>query len=56
MCDIIWPPAPFKICYLARILKELHEPALKHAVCVNPRDADHSNLKLAADGDILNTK
>ena len=28
MCDIIWPPAPFKICYLARILKELHEPGI----------------------------
>ena len=28
MCDIIWPPAPFKIYYLARNLKELHEPAL----------------------------
>ena len=27
---IIWPPAPFKICYLARILKELHEPALNN--------------------------
>ena len=28
MCDIIWPPAPLKICYLARNTKELHEPAL----------------------------
>ena len=28
MCDIISPPAPFKICYLARNLKELHEPAI----------------------------
>ena len=28
MCDIISPPAPFKICYLARNLKELHEPDL----------------------------
>ena len=23
MCDIIWPPAPFKSCYLARYLKEV---------------------------------
>ena len=30
MCDIIWPPAPFKICYLARNMKELHEPALNY--------------------------
>ena len=29
MCDIIWPPAPFKICYLARNLKELHEVAIE---------------------------
>ena len=28
MCDIIWAPAPLKICYLARNLKELHEPVL----------------------------
>ena len=28
MCDIIWPPAPLKICYLARNKKELHEPDL----------------------------
>ena len=31
MCDIIWPPAPLKICYLARNQKELHEPALLEA-------------------------
>ena len=23
MCDIIWPPAPFKLCYLARNPKEV---------------------------------
>ena len=23
MCDIIWPPAPFQSCYLARNLKEV---------------------------------
>ena len=35
MCDIIWPPAPFKICYLARTLKELHEPGLEHDIKFN---------------------
>ena len=27
MRDIIWPPAPFKICYLALTWNKLHEPA-----------------------------
>ena len=26
MRDIIWPPAPFKICYLALTWNKLHEP------------------------------
>ena len=35
MCDIISPPAPFKICYLARNLKELHEPVVVFQIIVH---------------------
>ena len=59
MCDIIWPPAPLKSCYLARNLKKLHAPALRCSVGVvdgMPRAGSHYNLGTARGPDKIGSR